>query len=41
MIMGAVIASIAWIAFWPSAELKRLRAMEGAATADEDPGTPA
>jgi len=41
MIMGAAIASIAWIAFWPSAELKRLRAMEAATRASEDPGTPA
>ncbi|WP_181030640.1 hypothetical protein [Clavibacter michiganensis] len=39
MIMGAAIASIAWIAFWPWAELKRLRAMEAAAEAAEGPGT--
>lgn len=39
MIMGASIASVAWIAFWPWARLKRLRELEGrtAAGPDADP----
>jgi hypothetical protein len=40
MIMGAAIASIAWIAFWPSAELRRLRALASARETDAGPGTP-
>lgn len=28
MIMGASIASVAWIAFWPWAKLQRLRQLE-------------
>lgn len=39
MIMGAAIASVAWVGFYPWAELKRLRAMEAAAKAAEGPGT--
>lgn len=39
MIMGAAIASVAWIGFYPFAELKRLRAREAAAEAGEGPGT--
>ena len=38
MIMGASIASVAWIGFHPWAELKRLRAMEAAIQAPEGPG---
>ncbi|MFC3296800.1 hypothetical protein [Clavibacter michiganensis] len=38
MIMGAAIASVAWIGFSPFAELKRLRAREAAAEAAEGPG---
>jgi hypothetical protein len=41
MIMGAAIASIAWIAFWPWAELKRLRALAAAQETDAGPGSPA
>jgi len=37
MIMGASIASIAWIAFWPSAKLKRLRDFEARAASGADP----
>ncbi|WP_301110391.1 hypothetical protein [Microbacterium sp.] len=36
MIMGASIVSIAWIAFWPWAQLKRLRELEASAAADPD-----
>lgn len=35
MIMGGSIVSIAWIAFWPWSQLKRLRELE--ATAGEGP----
>jgi hypothetical protein len=41
MIMGAAIASIVWIAFWPWAELKRLRALAAAQETDAGPGSPA
>lgn len=37
MIMGASIISIAWIAFWPWAQLKRLRELKGRAAAGPDP----
>ena len=36
MIMGASIVSIAWIAFWPWAQLKRLRELEASAVVDPD-----
>lgn len=37
MIMGAAIVSIAWIAFWPWAQLKRLREWESRAAGDREP----
>lgn len=40
MIMGASIVSIGWIAFWPWAQLKRLRELESNAEAP-DPGASA
>lgn len=36
MIMGASIVSIAWIAFWPWGQLKRLRELEAGAAVDPD-----
>ncbi|MGJ0389378.1 hypothetical protein [Microbacterium sp. CGR1] len=36
MIMGASIVSIAWIAFWPWAQLKRLKELESRAAAGTD-----
>ncbi|WP_194763326.1 hypothetical protein [Microbacterium sp. UFMG61] len=36
MIMGASIVSIAWIAFWPWSQLKRLREIEGRASPSPD-----
>ena len=38
MIMGASIASIAWVGFYPWEKLKRLRAMEAAAEAVDTSG---
>jgi hypothetical protein len=35
MIMGAAIASVAWIAFYPSAKLRRLRELEAREAADD------
>jgi len=37
MIMGGSIVSIGRIAFWPWAQLKRLRELEGSAAAGPDP----
>lgn len=37
MIMGASIISIAWIAFWPWTQLRRLRELESRAAAGPDP----
>lgn len=37
MIMGASIISIGWIAFWPWAQLKRLRVLEAELAAGPDP----
>lgn len=37
MIMGASIVSIAWIAFWPWTQLKRLRELEARAGSDPEP----
>lgn len=34
MIMGASIASVAWIAFYPWAKLRRLRDIEAQSSAD-------
>ncbi|WP_311258601.1 hypothetical protein [Microbacterium sp. WCS2018Hpa-9] len=39
MIMGASIVSIAWIAFWPWTQLKRLRELEAGSAADPDQET--
>jgi len=36
MLMGASIVSVAWIASWPWAQLKRLREIEGSAAAGAD-----
>ena len=41
MIMGASIASIAWIGFYPWSKLKRLRELEEALQGGPTPGTPA
>ncbi|MBX0301229.1 hypothetical protein K2F54_14740 [Cryobacterium sp. 1639] len=38
MIMGASIASIAWVGFYPWEKLKRLRALEAEAAAAETSG---
>lgn len=41
MIMGASIVSVAWIAFWPWSQLKRLRELEtGAAAGPDSDSTP-
>lgn len=39
MIMGASIASIAWIAFYPWTKLRQLREREAQAVNDTDPDT--
>jgi hypothetical protein len=39
MIMGAAIASVAWIGFWPRAELARLKALEARQESDGRPAT--
>jgi hypothetical protein len=40
MIMGASIASVAWIAFYPWSAVKRLRELEGSQNRDTKPGPP-
>jgi hypothetical protein len=37
MIMGASIASVAWVGFYPWAKLKRLRELEAAVASGGDP----
>ena len=37
MIMGASIASVAWVGFYPWAKLRRLRELEAAVKADGGP----
>ncbi|MFB2580494.1 hypothetical protein ACEXQD_04525 [Herbiconiux sp. P15] len=37
MIMGASIASVAWIGFYPWSAVKRLRELEAAGTNNPDP----
>ncbi|WP_186317815.1 hypothetical protein [Curtobacterium sp. 9128] len=40
MIMGAAIASVAWVACWPWTKLRKLQALEAERTGPDTAGSP-